>query len=168
MEKAVCACPIQQVVTQIPENIVINYILMINSLPSSSSSSSSSLPTSSSSSSSSSLTRLQEPPSRGVGPNGKFLFTTRKSENTRNPQPYQHHHHNRIHHHQYNPIHTTTTIKREKVGFFPRSGSTALVPRPSPYRALKSSNLSLLETLSSTLVPSSLAENVGKHAQQRR
>ena len=56
----------------------------------------------------------------------------------KNYHPYQHHHHNPIHHHQYNPIHTTTTIKKEKVGFFPRSGSMALVPRPSPYRALKS------------------------------
>ena len=83
-------------------------------------------------SSSSPPARLQKPPLHGVGPNGEFLFMTRKSENTRN------HHHNLIHHHQYNLIHTTTTIKREKVGFFPRSGSTALVPRPSPYRTLKS------------------------------
>ena len=50
--------------------------------------------------------------------------------------------------------------------------SQGLGPRPlSPDRhliGLSNPNLSVLETLNSTLVPSSLAENVGKHAQQRR
>ena len=50
--------------------------------------------------------------------------------------------------------------------------SQGLGPRPlSPDRHLiepSNPNLSVLETLNSTLVLNSLAENVGKHAQQRR
>ena len=84
----------------------------------------------------------------------------------RNYHSYHHHHHNPIHHHQYNPIHTTTTIKRKSVFF------QGLCPRPlSPDRHLIGPSnpiLSVLETLNSTLVSSSLAENVEKHAQQRR
>ena len=59
-----------------------------------------------------------------------------KKQNTRNHHFC--HHHNPIHHHQYNPMHTTTTIKKRESWFFPRSGFTALFPRPSSYRALKS------------------------------
>ena len=109
--------------------------------------------------------RLQKPLSRGFSPNGEFLFTTRKSENTRTLHSY--HHQNSIHHHQYNPIHTTTTIKREKVGFPQSLGSRPL----SPGRHLIGPSnpiLSVLETLNSTMVPSSLAENVEEHAQRRR
>ena len=50
--------------------------------------------------------------------------------------------------------------------------SQSLGPRPLfPDRHLigpSNPNLSVLETLNSTMVPGSLAENVGKHAQQRR